>query len=231
MFHFAGGNCYSFDFLKPHLRDFEIVTPELPGRGRRINETLIRDFDQAALDLYSQMARRLTFGSFIIYGHSMGAYLGLRVVSLLEQQGLSPSYLIVSGNPGPGAVDDGSAPVRHLMERSRFADELALLGGTPRELIENDDLFNYIEPILRADFQVAERNALADEPPVNCPLHAIMGSLEENTEAIDNWGRYTAASFTSQLLDGDHFFIRRHPHEIAGIIRKCHLSAHPEASF
>src|ERR1043166_8245649 len=79
LLHFAGGNCYSFQFMMPLLRDFEVVSLELPGRGKRINEPLVTNFDLAANDILRQLRQKLASSSFLIYGHSMGAYLALRV--------------------------------------------------------------------------------------------------------------------------------------------------------
>src|SRR5262249_8544650 len=102
LLHFAGGNCYSFQFIMPLLQRFEIIPLELPGRGRRMKESLLKDFDLAAQDIYHQLTGKLTSASFIIYGHSMGAYLALRVANMLEKAGKFPAFVIVSGNAGPG---------------------------------------------------------------------------------------------------------------------------------
>ncbi|MDO6434611.1 alpha/beta fold hydrolase [Flavitalea sp. BT771] len=219
LLHFAGGNCYSFQFIASMLSDFDVVTLELPGRGRRMEEELLKDFDQAAADIFQQLMDRLVTRKFMIYGHSMGAYLALRVSNMAARCGKAPLYLFVSGNPGPGIRDDKK---RYLLESSAFVEELVKLGGMPRELVENREMFEFFEPILRADFEIAERNELAHEPAVSIPLFAIMGSEEENVEKIDNWGRFTNARFDYRILGGDHFFIHKHPHTIAGIIKQSY---------
>ncbi|RBL90072.1 thioesterase II family protein [Chitinophaga flava] len=215
LLHFAGGNCYSFQFMKPLLHDFEVIALELPGRGRRMDEPLLNDFDAAAKDLYRQIIGDITDAPFLIYGHSMGASLALRVTNLLEDAGKRPVAVIVSGNAGPGLE---RSRMRYLLDRPEFIKELELLGGLPPEIIENEELFGFFEPVLRADFEIAERNNLVSEPPIQSPLYAVMGSMEENVERIDNWMAYTRGRFASEVLEGDHFFIQRHPHRIAGII-------------
>jgi external thioesterase TEII len=227
LIHFAGGNCYSFDFMKGLLREFEVVPLELPGRGRRISEGLVKDFDLAALDIYNQIARRPALPSrYLIYGHSMGAYLALRVSNLLERSIYPPSYLIVSGNPGPGIKEDRGPKRRYLMAREELIGELEGLGGMSEELLANADLFDYYEPVLRADFEVAERNELSDEPATTCPLYALMGNQEEQANKIVNWSKFTKSSFKFEILEGDHFFIRRHPERLARIITECCYSTY-----
>lgn len=222
LLHFAGGNCYSFQFLQPYLRDFEVTCPELPGRGRRMTENLVSGFDEAAEDMYRQISARLSGAPFAVYGHSMGAYLGLRVTGMLEQNGLFPACLVVSGNPGPGVSDNKQ---RHLMEHDAFMDELHRLGGLPEGFAENAELMEFFEPILRADFEITETNELMDEKPVQAPLVALMGDTEEKVEEISNWGRYTLTEFSHLVLPGDHFFIHKHPQQVAAVIKKTYDNA------
>jgi external thioesterase TEII len=224
LFHFAGGNCYSYEFMRARLREFDVVSIELPGRGRRINEPLFRDFDQAALDVHEQLRKRLTAPTYLVYGHSMGAYLALRVSNLMKSSSRPPGYLIVSGNPGPGIRESGDGKMRYQMGRTDFINELKALGGVPPEVIENQELFAYFEPILRADFEVAEKNGMGDEPAIDSPLYAMMGSREEKTGEISNWGRFTSSHFGYEILEGDHFFIYNHPQRIARIIKDCYIS-------
>lgn len=226
--HFAGGNCYSFDYLKPHLTDWQVTTLELPGRGKRPQENLLLDFEPAAQDLFQQMIPQLHTANFAIYGHSMGAYLSLRLTNMLCQRGTPPVSLVVSGNPGPGVSDPKR---RYLMNHQDFRQELTRLGGIPEELLEDQELFNYFEPILRADFQIAENNGLDNEMPVPVPLYAIMGNQEERVEQIANWGRFTQTSFGHEILEGDHFFIYRHAKRLAAILKQCYQSASRSSNY
>lgn len=225
LLHFAGGNCYSYRFLTPMLQGFEVIALELPGRGKRMEEALIRDFDDAAVDFYQQINALLTGSPFLIYGHSMGAYLALRVANMLEIAGNGPAGIVVSGNAGPGIVRK-EKKVRYLMERTEFMQELLQIGGIPNELIDNDEVFSFFEPVLRADFEIAERHDLRREPAIQAPLYAIMGSLEESVGEINNWSGFTKGGFYSEVLEGDHFFIYRHPHRIAGIISTLYSRVH-----
>jgi surfactin synthase thioesterase subunit len=201
------------------LGDFDVVTLELPGRGRRMDESLLKDFDLAAADIFRQLLSKLASRRYMVYGHSLGAYLALRVSNMAARCGKAPLYLFVSGNPGPGVRDDKK---RYLMENDLFIAELVKLGGMSQEFVENREMFEFFEPILRADFEIAERNELAAEPAINVPLFAMMGSEEENVEKIGNWERFTNSRFDHRILGGDHFFIYKHPHTIAGIIKRSY---------
>ena len=67
--HFAGGNCYSFNFLKQHFDPyFEVVALELPGRGKRMTEPLLKDAQDAAnalfLELNKHRKQEVMFGVY-----------------------------------------------------------------------------------------------------------------------------------------------------------------------
>lgn len=220
LLHFAGGNVYSFNTITPRLTPLEVIPLELPGRGRRMGEPLLRDFDLAATDFFHQITSRLNGAPFLVYGHSMGAYLGLRVTNLLEKSGRPPAYLIVSGNPGPG-VPRKREVKRYSLGQAAFIQELRTLGGVPEEVFQDPELFGFFEPILRADFQIAETEGLEGEPPVAAPLYALMGSQEENADRITNWGRFTRSDFRSEILEGNHFFIHKHPERMADVLLDC----------
>ena len=104
--HFAGGSCYSYRFLQPYLDEWDFIPLELPGRGKRLHEQLLRDFDKAAEDLCGQITAAAGEAAFMIYGHSLGAILAVKVAALLEEKEINPLHVVVSGNPGPGIPDD-----------------------------------------------------------------------------------------------------------------------------
>ena len=220
LLHFAGGSCYSYPEMTPFLvKDFQVIPLELPGRGRRLGEKLIRDYDAAALDLHSQIVKRLNAPRFLIYGHSLGAYMGLTIAGMLEREGKAPSGLIVSGNAGPGIRENKK---RHVLGYDAFAQELLDMGGATQEFVADRDLFGFFEPILRADFEIIEKEEIKLEPAIGAPLFAIMGSEEKNVEQIGNWSRFTRSAFHHEILTGGHFFIHQHPRKMADIIRHCY---------
>ncbi|MAO16772.1 MAG: thioesterase [Muricauda sp.] len=220
LIHFAGGSYYSYNFLLEHLKTFDVVPLELPGRGKRISESLIRDFKFAAKDLYRQMLPLIDNSNFIVYGHSMGAYLALKITHMLTAHGIRPKKLVVSGNIGPYQKDPGKIP-RYRMLGDEFVNSLKQLGGVPEGIWGNPEVFQFFEPILRADFEVAERNSPSDFEIINAPITAVMGNEEERVDQIMNWKNYTTEKFKEYVLPGDHFFIYDNAKRLADIISDC----------
>lgn len=219
LLHYAGGNVYSYNFLKKHLEAyFEIICIELPGRGKRMREAVIRDKNDAVQDQLNEIRKHRKPGvDFAVYGHSMGAALGLGVVHELEAINDAPRSLIVTGHAGPGTYRKEE---RYKMETSQFKEELRKLGGVPEEVMENEDLFGFFEPVLRADFELVERPS-ADPAKVNCPVHCAMGSEEKYVQKIAGWENYTTNGFQYEIFDGNHFFINDHPERLAQFIKEA----------
>lgn len=215
MIHFAGGNCYSYQFIKDYLINYEFIPLELPGRGKRIDETLLTSYRLASNDIYEQIAAKRNGYEYAIFGHSMGARIALTVTKMLENENIGPCSLFVSGNPGPGAHE---IKCRYKLPRHEFLNELSLLGGFPIALLDSQEIINFYEPVLRADFELIEGNKIDDVSAVESPICAFMGNEEESADRISNWATFTKKSFRSEVLEGDHFFIFKHPQRIAELI-------------
>lgn len=219
LLHFAGGSSFSFDFLKKKL-DYNImsIALELPGRGKRMDENLIRSKEEAIHDYCRQIVKLRNETPFVIYGHSMGATLGLSVVSRLEEMGHFPERLIVSGNAGPG-VRKKKDFMRYLLSDSEFKEELRELGGIPEEVLRDDELYEFFAPIIRADFECLEKDFFSEKGIViKTPIYAMMGTEEETCHEIENWSKFTDSDFQYRVLNGNHFFIYRHPEELATVL-------------
>ncbi len=222
LLHFAGGNCYSFKFLKQYLEHtFEFIPLELPGRGRRIGEEMIKEIDLAVNDYLNQIRQKRNRQPFIIYGHSMGAMLGLKVAAKLEKLGDIPLSLIVSGNAGPGT---GERKDRHQLPEPDFKAELHKLGGIAPEILNDTELFNFFSPVLRADFEVIEkgRGEFSLDLVLNIPIVALMGDEESTAKDIDNWKRFSTKKVITSILPGNHFFIHTQVQKISNVITGCY---------
>jgi external thioesterase TEII len=221
LLHFAGGNVYSFQFLSPYLpANIDFHPLELPGRGKRINEDFFLTEFEAVEDLVRQITSLRNNQPYLIFGHSMGASLGLRITKRLEEFGDPPKTLIVAGNAGPGTGDD---ICRSKMSDDDLKNELKTLGGVSDEVLNHDELFDFFAPIMRADFVVLEeREKLTDNFKLRSPITAIMGDQEKTAGQIENWRQFTSNEFKYYYLPGNHFFIHDHPSDLFRIINDCY---------
>jgi len=221
-FPFAGGNKYSYQKYMEKAPSFlHIIPMEYPGRGARMKEPLISDIEVLVNDLYSQIQKTIDQADYAIYGHSMGGLIAYLVArKLIENNQKPPAHLFITGTSGPSSPSR-STKSRHLLPKAAFIQELKDLDGMPDEILQNEDLLGYIEPILRADFKMCETYQYYDCDPLNIPITVITGMEEEIDIAdIHLWQKETQSVVDFRQISGKHFFIFKNPRLIVDIIAK-----------
>lgn len=217
--HFAGGNKFSFNEFNKYLKnDFDIYHLELAGRGSRIGEDLLTDLSSIRDDLFKQIENKLN-NPYILYGHSMGGLLAYLLTLLIEEKKLLlPSQLIISGRSNPQMKPKD---IRHDLPREQFKNILKELNGTPIQVLENEELFEFFEPILRADFQAIERFHFDENRKVSANLMVLFGDEEKNFTLDDakKWEQFTTKAFSLHQFSGNHFFIFKEIEKICELIK------------
>jgi medium-chain acyl-[acyl-carrier-protein] hydrolase len=145
---------------------------------------------------------------FACFGHSMGALISFELTRLLrDRYDRSPVHLFISGRRAP-QIPDLDPPI-HALPDPDFIDKLRHLNGTPAAVLENDELMQLLLPTLRADFAVLETYAYVPEPPLECPITTFGGlqDAEVSYKQLEAWRDQTLATFSLQMLPGNHFFI------------------------
>lgn len=221
-FPFAGGNKYSYRELKlKSPQHLNFITLEYPGRGARIGETLIKDINLLVDDLYNQVKEAIQNQDYAFYGHSMGGLIAyLLTVKIHQNKNREPLHLFITGTTGPSAISRGEKK-RFKMAQEDFLQEIRDFGGMPDELLENEELLYYFEPILRADFEASENYSHSNYPVLNIPVTVITGIEEDmEIEDIELWQKESTYKVEFIRLPGKHFFIFDYVHEIIQIISK-----------
>lgn len=218
---FAGGNKYSYRPYEAHSPDFLKVVPlEYPGRGARINEPLITSTDFLLEDLYSQLApfllKKIKYG---IYGHSMGGLMAcLLARKIVQHDSCLPRHVFITGAIAP-AASSRMEKKRHLLNKKDFLEEIRNLKGSPDEILANEELLEYFEPILRADFKASETYRYQEFEPLEVPFTVINGTEEDATaDEIQLWQKETSLPVDFHYRKGNHFFIFDDASAIVNII-------------
>ncbi|WP_018410085.1 thioesterase II family protein [Methyloversatilis thermotolerans] len=91
-----------------------------------------------------------------------------------------------------------------------FRAALADLGGTPPELLANEDAMALFEPILRNDLRISEIYAGAAGWRMSCPLLAFHGRQDAllGESEVSAWRDCTSARFDLQVMDEPHMLRR-----------------------
>lgn len=217
-FPFAGANKYSYKIFLPYVAQNIVLIPlELPGRGVRMHESLLFNISQMANDLYHKIKDDL-WQPYAFFGHSMGTVLAYQVIRIiLSDNQPPPVHLFVSSHRGPSVKEKERS--RHLLPRNEFIQELKDMGGSPDEILNNDDLMDFYEPILKADFTAIETYVYDPSDPFDIPITVMTGLEEKITNAeIEAWKIETNTTVVTIRFPGKHFFIFDFSKEIAEII-------------
>ena len=215
---FAGGSKYSYNaFVKSAPKEINVIPIEIPGRGSRFKDPLFTDIQQIADDVFAQIRDGLDV-PYAIYGHSMGSLLGYLVTKKIVASGLShPLHLFFTGASAPSVEKD--SVLRYLLPKEEFKAELRELGGSPDEILSDDTLMDFFEPILRADFEAVETYNHQETQPFSIPIHVVIGTDEKvSYEDATKWQEETLSKIKVQQLPGGHFFIFDFVKEIISMI-------------
>jgi medium-chain acyl-[acyl-carrier-protein] hydrolase len=185
----------------------EVCPIQLPGREDRIREASFKHLSPLIQVLTGTIRPYLNI-PFALFGHSMGGLIGFELARHLRTQcDPEPTHLFISGRQAPQIRD--RHPRLHTLPESEFLQEIRCLNGTPQSVLSNVELMQLLLPILRADFSICGTYTYIDEPPLNCPITVFGGTddPEAPAEVLAGWSTQTLATFSLQMLPGDHFFL------------------------
>lgn len=227
---FAGGSRYSYNGYRQYARHVNIIPVEPPGRGSRFAEPLLDNIYDMVDDVYEQVKNSL-FRPYAIYGHSMGAMLGFLLTRRILQEGLpEPLQLFLTGRAAP-STPKKEAPL-HRLPKEEFFEALKALGGCPEELLSNDELKEFFEPIIRADLQVVDSYSHEPFIPFDIPVTVMIGMDEDiSFEEALAWQKETNVLVSVRKFTGDHFFIYDHEREIVNMMSSLTAQKLKTASY
>jgi medium-chain acyl-[acyl-carrier-protein] hydrolase len=207
-FPFAGQGALGFRTWPDALPSAVEVCPvQLPGREDRMKEPPFSSVLPLVDSLRTAILPALD-KPFAFFGHSMGALIAFELASLLgRDHKLAPECLLVSARVAPSEAIP-RARINKLPQ-AEFLQALGRLNGTPKAVLEDATLMQFITPLLRADLAVHEDYTYTERSPLGCPIVAFGGlqDTEAGRDAINAWQRHTTGEFVLRMVPGDHFFI------------------------
>lgn len=217
---YAGGaaNIYS-QWNKYFDSSVEVKALELKGRGTRFKEEFYEDIQSAVDDLYQMIEKDIEEKNYCLFGHSMGGLLAYELYyRIYEKQNRLPEHIFFSGAKAPGAPDQGERI--HLLPDHEFIKAVDNYGGTPKEVLENQNLLDIVLPILRNDFRLIENYHFRKRTDrLKCDITSIRGtkdSVKEND--VREFIHYTEGRCRFYEVQGNHFFIKTNKEKVIDIV-------------
>lgn len=212
--NYAGGSSAVFRGWDAAFPDqISVRALELPGRGARMGQPLHHQPEPLVQQLTGELLPHI-HRPFGVFGHSLGAALGFRIVQELQMRPDLPPLLgfFPAGRHSPTRQDP--AKRRGHLEDTALIEAVRELGGSPPEVLDNAELMALILPVIRADFLLSEAVAVEHDPrPLMCDLH-VFGStddIEVPLEALPGWKQVAGRECRITQLPGDHFFLHHAP--------------------
>jgi surfactin synthase thioesterase subunit len=145
------------EFFRPLAREFDgrltVHGLRLPGRERRLGEEPLGDADRAAA-VAGTAAAALATGEYWAIGVCTGSRLAWRTVYELDRVGVGMARLLAVLDARPPGDEAAFDRLRRL-SAGDVVRHLASTGGTPPELLEDQEFAGYAVETYRADLSVA----------------------------------------------------------------------------
>lgn len=207
-FPYAGGGSVVFrEWYNKLPPEIEMYVAQLPGRESRFSEELPNSID-GILHYLKRDIQPYIHEPFAFFGHSMGALIAYELSrTLMKEQNKQPLRLFVSGKSAPHLKSN--RPPLYNLPKNEFIKELTNFNGTPKEIINNEEVMSYFEPKLRRDFEVCDTYKYINNGLLSCPI-TIYGGIDDDmvsNNELEAWGDLTKNYYKVHLFKGDHFFI------------------------
>jgi pyochelin biosynthetic protein PchC len=212
-FPHAGGSASFFRSWTPWLLadNSAHLSVQYPGREDRMAEPCPTDLHALA----DGVAEALPVAGppLVLFGHSMGASIAFETALRLQERGVRPVHLVLSGRAAPPV--NRRPGLGHLPDDELLA-EVGALGGMSAAMAD-PDLRALVLPAMRADFLLLDAYT-PSAGRVNCPVTAVLGRTDGAVSVTEMqlWAASTNRSFRLRLVPGGHFYLSGADPEVLG---------------
>ncbi len=203
----------------------ELLACAYPGRDEappldRIDRVVPRLVDAMVASKERPLER-----PFVLYGHSIGAWVAFEVARALRTRGLpGPRALVVSGRQAPSCPPRFSA-IGRLGDADFLAAVIERYNAIPQAVLDEPELLAMLLPGLRADLAMGESYRWDDPTPLDLPIFAYGGDQDPFVDEAElaAWRSCSTAPVHVERWAGGHFFVDQPGHRRALLDRLVEL--------
>ncbi|ESO82877.1 hypothetical protein LOTGIDRAFT_184680 [Lottia gigantea] len=212
----GGGSNFNANWGSSINENIEVVAILLPGRESRFTEPPIRTMSEVVDVITKAIVSQYSAKPFAFFGHSMGALLSFEIAKVLkEKHNMQPVKMYVSGMSGPreDKDKDTSKTQKRVCEATdkEFIEFLRGMGGTPDEILNNEEIMEVFLPVLRADYGMVDDHKFelppSPTPMLTCPVD-VFGGKQDSDRDYEAWRRITSGKVNVTMRDGGHFYLK-----------------------
>ena len=214
-FSHAGGSAslyYSWNNLLPE--SIEVCPIQLPGREERIDLAPFSDMEQL-LDILVSLVIETIDRPYGIYGHSLGASIGFEVARRVKKiSGKEPVHLFVGAHRSP--CQPYSYPSIKYASDPELLEMISIFNGLPKPSALSAEMMTVMLPTIRADLLLCESYRYQQDSTLDYPITVFHGCFDKNVKEneLSSWKTQTQGTVEIISLDGEHFFLNSHKHEV-----------------
>jgi surfactin synthase thioesterase subunit len=206
-FPFAGGAAALFHGWKTELPGIDVRAMELPGRGTRRGDPLVRRVGP----LVEAAVARITAdgdGPFALFGHSFGGMIAFETArALVRGEHRTPRAVFLSALSA-AHLPKARRPIWNLPD-AEFVAEIRRYGGTPEEVLADPDLAALFLTAVRADFEAFDTYRYEPGPLPGCPVVVFGGTDDDRVGPVQLQAWHDILpDVRVHMLPGDHFYVR-----------------------
>jgi len=229
-FPYGGGSATIYFDWKQYIdRSIELHPVELAARGRRMHESNYDSVNDAVEDVFNIIKSDLVNGPYALFGHSLGSMIAFELAYKIKREKLPyPIHIFFAGRGAPHTAWHEEKKYYKLPEEE-FRKEVMVLGGIPKEFLEEPELLDIIFTLLRGDYQIAETYSYVEkDAPLDCGITLLNATNDEaSREDIDAWKVHAGKECNIHYFEGDHFFLREETEKILDIINATLSNVNP----
>jgi medium-chain acyl-[acyl-carrier-protein] hydrolase len=200
----------------------ELILVQLPGREQRSDEPLVSEPALLVNPIFEEI-KNLVDLPYLIFGHSMGAFLGAEVARKIQEANLPlPKHLILSGYPPLYSNEERTDLMLKMLELSddEFIRILATTTGEiPDSILNNPTSRRLLIDIVRADFRFLsykyDWGGKFIEPITS--IHAKDDKAVSKDEVL-LWEKMAGSLYDSRSVEGAHLSLLNNPTPYVEII-------------
>lgn len=221
LFPFAGGGKTSFNRLTAHLdRQIEAITIEYSGRGDRINDGYITDYQEFVADVARQVNKYRNHSlPYAVLGYSMGTALAFELITNEYGWGI-PEHAFFCARACLCDEKLVRPPENKLLELA------VKLGGIDEVVLKNENLRNMIMHPLKEDYEIYFSYRYSPGTrPLTCPVTVMYCNADTPFSEVEGWRKMTGGHTEFYEFGDNHFFLLKHYREMADVISHTLIDA------
>lgn len=184
----------------------ELYAIRLPGHENLFKQEPIKRIEPISQEIASMLDELDGDLPTCLFGYCAGAFLAFELAKRISTSAMSPLLLAVCSQIAPHLNEESYF---HLLQPAEFKDFVRSSGATDRQLIEHEEIWELIEPALRADYEMSGTYSTGTEPKVGCDIIAFHGSQDHEMSADDigAWAQVTTGKLIMHRISGSHFLM------------------------